>query len=329
MHYSFVSLLAVASLSLFSVRTAPAATITENFSSDPLAGSWSSTGETNLFYWNSTNQNLEVTWDSSKTNSFFSLPLPVTLTDTDDFTVAFDLQLSEATAGIDPQRPNIFQLSAGLLNLPQALASTFNRVGGVACPNVMDFSFFPDPDGVLIGGSSVTAMAVDHTGNNWSSGGFAPLDLSMGDLFRITMTYHAAERKLSTQIVKNGAAFGTLVTTLGASFLGFQLSHLAVASYSDEGQDPAWAGSILARGTIDNVELIVPDPTRLQGQWAAGKWEVQFNSRVNYTYTLERSEDFQTWSDASAPVEGTGAVLSIQETNAPAAQAFYRIRVAQ
>jgi hypothetical protein len=48
-----------------------AATISENFANDPLRNGWQIFGDTNLFQWDSTNQNLDVTWDSSQTNSYF------------------------------------------------------------------------------------------------------------------------------------------------------------------------------------------------------------------------------------------------------------------
>ena len=50
-----------------------AAVISENFSTNPRARGWKNFGDTNLFRWNATNQNLEVTWDSARTNSFFQL----------------------------------------------------------------------------------------------------------------------------------------------------------------------------------------------------------------------------------------------------------------
>jgi len=48
-----------------------AAVISENFSSNPNSREWRKFGNTNLFLWNASNQNLEVTWDSSQSNSYF------------------------------------------------------------------------------------------------------------------------------------------------------------------------------------------------------------------------------------------------------------------
>lgn len=42
---------------------AGAATFTEDFSNNPAANGWRVFGDPNLFHWNATNENLEVTWD--------------------------------------------------------------------------------------------------------------------------------------------------------------------------------------------------------------------------------------------------------------------------
>ena len=72
-----------------------AATITEDFSADPLQNGWQIFGDPNLFQWDSTNQNLAVTWDSSQTNSYFYKPLGTILAKSDDFSLSFDLQLND------------------------------------------------------------------------------------------------------------------------------------------------------------------------------------------------------------------------------------------
>src|SRR5262245_935448 len=74
-----------------------AAVFEEDFSSDPVAHGWNIFGKTNLFHWNSTNQNLEVTWDSSKTNSYFFKPLGTIGTASDSFSLSFDLVLLDIT----------------------------------------------------------------------------------------------------------------------------------------------------------------------------------------------------------------------------------------
>ncbi len=218
----------------------------------------------------------------------------------------------------------------GLINLAEATQAGFVRGTGLNSPDLAEFSFFPDPGGAWVWGPSLTAMCCDWTGTNWSSGGFAPLGLSTNDLFHVDLAYSAAERVLRTSLTCNGQPYGTLAdTTLGTNFLDFRLDHVAVCSYSDAGQDPAYAGSLLAHGVLDNIQvsITVPPPPDLAGGFVRGAWQVQFLSRTNRLYTLERTADFQSWIPVSPATAGIGANLVLKDPAAPAARAFYRVRV--
>ena len=84
---------------LISAMPARAVTLTETFAGNPLTNGWKIYGVTNLFQWSAANQNLAVTWDNSKTNSYFYKPLGTILAKSDAFSVAFDLRLTSiATA---------------------------------------------------------------------------------------------------------------------------------------------------------------------------------------------------------------------------------------
>jgi len=50
-------------------HAALAAEFVESFSSDPLQHGWKVIGDADLFQWDRTNQNLQVTWDSAQPNS--------------------------------------------------------------------------------------------------------------------------------------------------------------------------------------------------------------------------------------------------------------------
>src|SRR4051812_17162265 len=64
---------------LLAASLARPAIISEDFAADPARHGWRIFGDTSLFHWNATNQNLEASWDSSRTNSFFYLPLGTVL----------------------------------------------------------------------------------------------------------------------------------------------------------------------------------------------------------------------------------------------------------
>jgi len=110
----------------------------------------------------------------------------------------------------------------------------------------------------------------------------------------------------------------------------FALDTLAVISYSGAGQDPSYVSSILAHGTVDNIVATLPPPVRnLTGAFSNSIWQVQFDTYSNWLYTLQRSTDLISWSDASAAVAGTGDLTSLSDTNAIRNQAFYRVRAQQ
>ncbi len=64
----------------------------------------------------------------------------------------------------------------------------------------------------------------------------------------------------------------------------------------------------------------------LTGGFQAGGWQMQFQSCTTWLYSLERSPDFQNWTDVVSGVAGNGTGLLIADPAPPAGQAFYRIR---
>ena len=299
-----VRLLAIAGL--FALSAVRATTLTETFSANPLQNGWQIFGDTNLFQWDSASQNLVVTWDSSQTNSYFYHPLGTILARDDDFSVAFDLRLTNFIAGVDPRMPSTFPLSVGLLDLAKASQPDFLRGTGYNAPDLVEFSFFPDPGGSWIYGPSLTAVMIDATGLNYSSGGYAPDSLTTNDLFRVSLTYTASTSNLVMTITRNNQMFvSNSIASLGATFTDFRVDAISISSYSQAGQDTTiytnadgstviYAGSLLAHGVVDNFVLTLPPPPvqNLAGVFSNGLWQTQFISRSNWVYTLERTTNF-------------------------------------
>ena len=103
-----------------------AATIEEDFSSDPLQNGWKIFGDTNLFHWDATNQNLDVTWDSSQTNSYFYHALGTILARDDNFHLSFDLMFQDYASGTTPGKPYDFEAAIGFLNPANAMQTNFS-----------------------------------------------------------------------------------------------------------------------------------------------------------------------------------------------------------
>jgi hypothetical protein len=301
-----------------------AAVFTEDFSSDPAARGWLIFGDTNLFHWNGSNGNLEVTWDSSQTNSYFHIPLDASLATSDDFGFAFDLKLSSIAIGVNPSQPYTFELAVGFLGWQNATNTNLQRGSGINAAhgprNLLEFDYFPDS------GYGATVSPTMVSSNHQFAPGFDfPLEMDVGHLFHVAMNYAAASRTLSTSMTRDGQPFGPIHdVVLEVTFTDFRLDHFAISSYSEAGAD----GSLLAQGTVDNILLTTPAPPvqSVTGRFVNGNWQVQFNSRTNWVYTLERTLDFQTWDEAAGPAGGTSSVMVLEDRTPPVLTAFYRIK---
>src|SRR5437773_236398 len=124
---------------LISAILSHAAMITEDFAKDPVTHGWRIFGDTNLFVWNASNHSLNVTWDSSRPNSYFHLPLGTILNRYDDFSLALDLQLTDVATGVNSSKPSTFELALGFLNAAQATNANFLRGNSFDSPNLVEF----------------------------------------------------------------------------------------------------------------------------------------------------------------------------------------------
>jgi hypothetical protein len=305
----------------------------ETFETDPAERGWKSFGDASLFRWNPTSQNLEVTWDSSRTNSFFHFPLGTILASNDDFRVRFDLRLTDIRTGATPGKSNEFEIAVGLLNYSSATNANAFRGAGVSptygVKNLIEFDYFPDA-----GFGETFATVVASTNNSIYPVHNFPLPMTLGDAFRITLTYTASNHLLRTEATRNGLPYGMPPdnTLADLSLLGkhdFRVDSFAVISYSDAIQTgpPSVHGSVLAHGTVDNVELAVPQPlNNLQLRFVEGAWKAEFFSRTGWRYALERSPDLSEWEAVTAVTDGNNGTILLTDPDPAAANAFYRVR---
>jgi hypothetical protein len=323
------SSLALAAASLSLLGAARAAILTENFTNNPLQNGWQVFGDPNLFQWDSTNQNLKVTWDSSQSNSYFYHPLGTILGTNDDFSMSFDLLLTDYAIGVNPSAPATFELATGLLNYAEATSTNFLRGGYPTQPDLAEFDFFqwddvqPYPDT-----NTVWPTFVDSENDFYYAGdsSYAVVELPTNLVMNVAMNYTAADQTCVLTITTNGAAVIAPVVVALPGLYGFGDYHLdtfAVESYS--GLDSG--GSLLAHGTIGHILLVVPPPpvTFLQAALCGGVGQVQFASLANWNYVLESSPDLITWSTNGPVVPGTGGNLILRDTNSIQRQQFYRV----
>jgi hypothetical protein len=296
---------------LFAVSAAHAMLVHETFATNPALDGWQVFGDANLFQWNSANQALDVTWDSSQTNSYFYHPLGATFTQADSFCVLFDLNIKDANV------IGYFQLAIGLCNISGATSASFSRANGMS-PNLCEFDYYPG--GPLSYGPSVDATLVDASDRFYFAfdTNSLPTDVTM----RVVLVHQAGAAALSGQIFTNGQPFRSLDNVYAAGANDFQLDTLAVCNYTTT--DDIYGDSLLAHGSIRNLAFASPLPVAQIQTLAAGN--AQFASDTNWTYVLEQSADFQNWTGASVVASGNGTNLTLQATNAPADKTFYRVR---
>src|ERR1035438_3464537 len=124
------------------LSAARAATLSEDFSTDPFQKGWTVFGNTNLYHWDATNHQLAVTWDSTQPNSYFYHPLSGHLTRYDDFTFDFDLRLDDIASGVEPGKTGPMQLGIGFQNYAAATNANFLR-GYLLVSDIAEFCYYP------------------------------------------------------------------------------------------------------------------------------------------------------------------------------------------
>lgn len=295
-----------------------AATLSENFSANPLETGWKTFGNASLFAWNATNQNVEVTWDSTNGNSYLARPLGTVLARDDAFSLSFDLRLYDAVVFNYGQ-----QLAVGLFNWNQATNPAFSRGGGAA-PNIFEFDYFLDTGfGESIAGSLIdTNGDYDHTAFIYED--YRPL--VPGVTYQIVLAHAAGSASLAGQVLTNGTVFCSLSKSFPPNLpLGdFRLDTLSISSYADDG----FGDSILAHGVVDNFSVVLPPPAvqNLAGQFSGGQWQCSFTSRTNWIYSLERSTNLLNWTAVVTNSPGVDGLKILSDASSPPEKSFYRIR---
>jgi hypothetical protein len=292
-----------------------AATIQEDFSSDPLQNGWRIFGDTNLFQWDSTNQDLDVTWDSSQTNSFFYKPLGTILAKSDDFSLAFDLQLNGITWSGSPE------LAVGLFHFSDATNPAFSRPAA-STPNLFEFDYFPDND---IGQPAIVATLTDTNVNASHRKDFYFVydnqPLIAGVIYHVVLTHAAGQPTIGGEVSVNGQLYSSLPNVFAGPITNFLIDTISITSYGNSGS------SLLAHGTVDNFVVTLPPPPiqNFSGALTNSIWQTQFISQSNWLYTLQSSADLQSWSNISTATPGNATNLVLPDNHPPADKSFYRI----
>jgi hypothetical protein len=289
--------------------------LADDFVNNPLQNGWQIFGDTNLFNWNPTNQNLEVTWDSTQPNSYFYRPLGTILAQDDAFSLSFDLQLKDAVAfnyGME--------LAIGLFKFSDATNANFSRGGG-ASPNLFEFDYFPDTG---YGDSEDATIKDIQSGYKGFYFPYDNLPLEPGVTYQVVLNHAANANVITGELLTNGVVFTALPNIFGDPLTNnFYVDTLSINSYTGDG----YGDDILAHGTVKNLVVAYPAPPVpiVSGSLTNGIWQGQFNTRTNWTYTLQGSSDLIHWTDISSG-PGNGTNLLLQDPGPAADKSFYRVK---
>lgn len=302
----------------------------DSFATDPIAQGWRISGDSSLFHWNAAEGAIDVTWDSSRSNSFCFRPLGTVLTRADNFRLTFALRLTELRLGSTPGKPAEFPIAVGLIHQSMTTNANTYRGAGVSgtygVRNLIEWDFYADA-----GFGDTWATTVVSTNNVFAYGHTFPVPLIPGDLYRITLAYTASNQVLRTTALRNGQPMGEFETIVLSGRPDFRVDAVSITSYSDAVQPgPAmFHGSVHARGQIEDIALSLPPPPVDQLALHLGTNErgASFLAASNWMHRLERSVDLQAWLPASAWMSGQGSRATLRDTNAvTTGVAFYRIR---
>jgi hypothetical protein len=112
--------------------------------------------------------------------------------------------------------------------------------------------------------------------------------------------------------------------TIAVTNRDFRCDAFSISSYTDAMS----TSSLLAHGRVDNLTLTLP-PSPIQdivGAFDGTAWRVQFISRTNWLYTLERTTNFAAWNPVVSGQPGNNSLLSLSDSQPPTVQAAYRVR---
>ena len=336
-------LVLLASAGLFLARSlAGAATFAEDFSANPLQHGWQIFGDTNLFGWNATNHNLEVTWDSTHPNSYFYHALGVTLTRYDDFSLEFDLRLSDIASGVEPGKTGPLEIGLGFLNLAAATSPNFMRGAWGAAPNVAEFDYYTsgyyDYGGIIYPSPASTVPSfIPGTDSYHYAPAFVVMfetELPTNQTVHVRLAYTGDDQTAVLTVSINGVPLSQLpnlvLSDAGNSQFAptdnYYVDTFSISSYSSAGDD---YDSVLAHGTVDNLAITaqLQPITRLTGGLTPeGVWQAQFYAHSNWLYTLECSTDLHSWTPVSLAANGNEDFVVLQDADPPWPIAFYRVR---
>lgn len=302
------------------LTTVNAAVFFEDFQGAPSTLDWHIHGDPSFFQWNEAGH-LDVTWDSTQTNTFFIHPLQSVLGRHDDFKIEFELMLDSVGYQSNGNPLTPFEIALGFINSADATHTNFFRGKGAGTvKNLVEFDYFPDTG---YGDTIWPAFWSTNTTLNYTDqNDYVLAALPLNKVLAITMNYDPETESLTTNITADGEPLVTAhQQQLSPSFTDFRVDAFAISSYELQGNT-----SLHAQGRFDNIRITFPQPvTELAITENEGAWSTSFTSRTNWIYQLEESNELNDWLSTETEFEGTGETIEMPVTKT-GPEVFTRIR---
>lgn len=173
------------------------------------------------------------------------------------------------------------------------------------------------------------AADIDDLGVDYTLAGFLGGVLTNDGIFTFSARFlNAASTGLGTNSIGPVTATDRTNTTcllersvVGQVPLGTRLIEFVLAAVSTAPTNDAAADNLSFELTPRAAPPFVVSMHRPNGL----QNHMEFVSRMNRLYHLERSEDLRSWTKVSDEVAGTGSVLRLVDTNPPSGQGYYRV----
>lgn len=301
----------------------------ETFSTNPHPRGWAVQGDGSLFAWDAARENLAATWDSTRTNTYFHRPLGTVLTRSDPFRFSFRIQLDEIRTAADG---GTFQLAVGLLRRGRAFEGNFLRGSGIhpvtGPRDLVEFNYFPAGGAIS---PTFAAVAIGTNNLRWATLHVFPVELATGQPYEVSIAYDPRDQSLQLRAYRDLQLVAEESQTLPAGFSDFRVDAFSVTSFSGAGQPANYAGTLYARGWVDDIMVTFPDPprpalelagagiARLSNQAAAAGW-IPF---------LERgiANNPGSWENISSKLQVEGSQWVLEDPDPPSNWGIYRVRL--
>ncbi len=289
---------------------------------------WAESGQTNLF--SLRDGAVQVSWDSSTENSYFYLPLGLSLTRADDFALSLVFRLDALDLGTTPGKPDTFEIAAGLVNLTNALAPEFFRGAGINAQhgprNLVELDYFP-ASGFI---TATLAPTIATANNQILFSNNHPLELQFGAWYKVTMSFTATDQTVRSELWESASSndfpndpIELKPLMLSDSYSDFSVDTLALINYNDAGQTPPqFSGSLKGAGLFTKTELVVYNRTSLRIEPSNGGWSVSFETSIGWRYQLETKGADQVWETFGAPIVGADKMAMVKITGSSPIQLF-------